>query len=138
MWNSLNQTGKSLLAQYACAKMLVDIPANFIAEITQNYQDRRDALVKACESVAGLEIFNSAGAFYTIIDLPVDDAESFAKFMLGEFDYENETVFVAPARGFYINPNQALNKARLAFVLKPESLKRAIEVLGEAITKYNS
>ena len=138
MWNMAStRLASPLIAQDACAKMIDATPKGFLKEVCDTYQARRDALIEATDKIDGVEIFKSSGAFYTIVDLPVDDAQSFAKFMLEDFDHEDETVFIAPAGGFYVSPDEALTKARIAFVLQPESLKRAMFVLGEALKNYN-
>ena len=76
------------------------------------------------------------GAFYTVAKLPVDDSEKFCAWCLEEFNYENETVMMAPAAGFYTTPGMGRNEVRIAYVLKKEDLQRAIFVLRKALEAY--
>jgi aspartate aminotransferase len=78
------------------------------------------------------------GAFYTVAQLPVDDAEKFCAWCLSDFEYEGETVMMAPAAGFYITPGMGHDQVRLAYVLCKEDLKRALFILERALEKYNS
>jgi aspartate aminotransferase len=76
------------------------------------------------------------GAFYTVAKLPVDDSEKFCAWCLKEFNYENETVMMAPASGFYTTPGAGKNEVRIAYVLKKEDLVRALFVLRKALEAY--
>ena len=76
------------------------------------------------------------GAFYTVAKLPVDDAEKFCAWCLNEFNYEGETVMMAPAAGFYTTPGAGQNQVRIAYVLKQEDLRRALVVLQKALEAY--
>ena len=76
------------------------------------------------------------GAFYTVAQLPVDDSEKFCRWCLEDFNYEGETVMMAPASGFYTTPGAGNNQVRLAYVLKKEDLRRALVVLGKALEAY--
>ena len=78
------------------------------------------------------------GAFYTVARLPVDDCEKFCAWCLSDFQYEGETVFLAPAAGFYTTPGSGRDEARIAYVLKKEDLMRALVVLQKALEAYNS
>ena len=78
------------------------------------------------------------GAFYCIAELPVEDAEDFAKWLLDSFEHNNETVMVAPAAGFYSTPDTGKNQVRIAYVLKEEDLVRAVEILKEALKQYKA
>ena len=78
------------------------------------------------------------GAFYTVAQLPVDDAEDFCRWCLEEFDYEGETVMMAPAAGFYTTPGAGVNEVRIAYVLKQQDLERALFVLEKALEAYNN
>jgi aspartate aminotransferase len=78
------------------------------------------------------------GAFYTVAKLPVDDSEKFCAWCLSEFEYEGETVMMAPASGFYSTPGLGKNEVRIAYVLNQDDLKRALVVLEKALEKYNS
>jgi aspartate aminotransferase len=76
------------------------------------------------------------GAFYTVVQLPVDNAEDFAAYMLSQFSYANKTTFIAPAAGFYMQHSQGLQKARFAFVLKRTEIEEAIEALAAGLNQY--
>ena len=76
------------------------------------------------------------GAFYTVAKLPVDDAEKFCAWCLNDFNYEGETVMMAPAAGFYTTPGAGINEVRVAYVLKKEDLARALFVLRKALEAY--
>ena len=78
------------------------------------------------------------GAFYTVASLPVDDADKFCEWCLSDFSYEGETVMITPAEGFYVNPEDGMSKARIAYVINPADLTRAMEVLGRGIEAYNN
>ena len=78
------------------------------------------------------------GAFYCIVELPVDNAEKFSQWLLEDFSDNNETVMVAPAAGFYSTPGLGLNQVRIAYVLKKEDLKRSVALLKIALSKYNN
>ena len=78
------------------------------------------------------------GAFYCIAELPIKDAEDFAKWLLETYNLDNETVMVAPAAGFYSTPNTGLNQVRIAYVLKEEQLLRSIEILKAALIEYTA
>ncbi len=76
------------------------------------------------------------GAFYTVVKLPVDDADKFCQWCLRDFDLDGETVFMAPASGFYTSPGMGRDEVRMAYVLKKEDLARAMKVLAAALREY--
>ena len=88
--------------------------------------------------IPGVTIPKQEGAFYTIVGLPVRDAEDFAKYLLTTFRDENETVMVAPASGFYATPGKGKNEIRIAYVLNVDALKRSMEILKKALVCYGS
>lgn len=126
------------IEQYAAAKMFKNLSADYMPQVTTEYQKRRDALVAGLHNISGIDFVKPQGAFYMLIRLPVPNAEDFIKFMLKDFSVNNETVYLAPAKGFFITPDYGLNKARIAAVLEVEKLKRAIDILGEGLKAYNS
>jgi aspartate aminotransferase len=93
-------------------------------------------MVDALNKIPGVYCPKPKGAFYTVVGLPVDDADKFAQWLLEEFEYKNQTVMVAPASGFYSTPGLGRNEVRIAYVLKIEDLKNAIETLSEALKVY--
>ena len=108
----------------------------YFDEVIEEYTARRNTLVKGLEAIEGVRVANPKGAFYCIAELPVKDAEDFAKWLLESFELDNETVMVAPAAGFYSTPNTGLNQVRIAYVLKQKDLLRAIEILKAALKIY--
>lgn len=101
-----------------------------------DYRRRRDALVAGLNSIPGVSALTPKGAFYLIVQLPVDDAEKFAIFMLRDFDLAGETVMLAPADGFYATPGLGLKQVRAAYVLEVPKLQRAVEVLRAGLVAY--
>ena len=93
-------------------------------------------MVKALNEIEGVYCPMPKGAFYTVVKLPVDDSDRFAQWVLSEFEYQNQTVMVAPASGFYSTPGLGKNEVRIAYVLKIEDLKKAMKTLEEALKVY--
>ncbi len=114
----------------------LDTPQDYFDEVIEEYTSRRNLLVEGLEKIPGVKVAKPKGAFYCIAELPVKDAEDFAKWLLESFELENETVMVAPAAGFYSTPNTGLNQVRIAYVLKKENLERALEILKVALKEY--
>jgi len=114
----------------------VDTPPQYFKDVNREYTLRRNFMVDALNSMPGVYCPRPKGAFYTVVRLPVDDTDKFAKWLLDEFEYKNRTVMVAPASGFYSTPGSGLNEVRIAYVLKIDDLKNAMEVLAEALKVY--
>jgi aspartate aminotransferase len=93
-------------------------------------------MVEALNRMPGVVCPKPKGAFYTVVKLPVDDADQFAEWILRDFAYENQTVMVAPASGFYSTPGLGKQEVRIAYVLNREDLARAMETLAEALLAY--
>lgn len=126
-----------LLGQIA-ASAAIDTPDSYFDAVKAQYVARRDYMVDALNKIDGVVCPKPTGAFYAIARLPVDSAERFAKWLLEEFEYNKQTVMVAPATGFYSNPASCpQDEVRLAYVLKIEDLKSAMEVLKIALEQYN-
>ena len=102
------------------------------------YVARRKCLVDGLNRIPGVYSPIPMGAFYTVAKLPVDNAEDFCAWCLSDFDYEGETVMLAPASGFYSTPGLGKNEVRIAYVLNQDDLKRSLVVLEKALEKYNS
>ncbi len=98
--------------------------------------ERRKCLIDGLNRIPGVYSPIPMGAFYTVAKLPVDDAEKFCAWCLSDFNYEGETVMLAPAAGFYTTPGIGKNEVRLAYVLKKENLVRALFVLRKALEAY--
>ncbi len=105
-------------------------------KVKEEYQKRRDTMVNGLSKIPGVICPNPMGAFYAGVQLPVDDAEKFAKWLLEEFNYEGKTVMVAPMEGFYATPGLGKNQVRIAYVLNCEDLTAAIQCLSEALKVY--
>lgn len=114
----------------------VDTPDEYFREVNREYTERRNYMVEALNNIPGVYCPKPKGAFYTVVRLPVDDSDKFARWLLEEFEYENQTVMIAPASGFYSTPGSGKNEARIAYVLKIDDLKKAITVLEEALKVY--
>lgn len=116
----------------------LDTPQSYFDEVIEEYSSRRNTLIAGLEKIEGVKVAKPMGAFYCIAELPIADAEDFAKWLLESFQLDNETVMVAPAAGFYSTPNTGLNQVRIAYVLKEEDLLRSIEILKVALKEYKA
>jgi aspartate aminotransferase len=114
----------------------IDTPPQYFKEVNQEYTARRDYMVEALNKIPGVYCPKPRGAFYTVVKLPVDDSDKFAQWLLEDFEYKNQTVMVAPASGFYSTPGSGRNEVRIAYVLKIDDLKNAMETLKEALKVY--
>lgn len=109
----------------------------YINEVRKEYTERRNLLVSLLNEIEGVKCPNPKGAFYCMVELPVDDTDKFAQWLLEEYNLDNETLMVAPGGGFYSNPELGKKQVRIAYVLKKEDLKRSVEILKDALKKYN-
>ena len=114
----------------------LDTPQSYFDEVKTEYVARRNLLISELEKLEGVKVARPQGAFYCIAELPIDDAENFAQWLLEDFRVDNETVMVAPAGGFYATDGFGKNQIRIAYVLDQDSLKRAVYILGEALKSY--
>ena len=114
----------------------IDTPDDYFKEVNKEYTARRNYMVEALNKMPGVYCPKPKGAFYTVVKLPVDDADKFAQWLLEKFEYNNQTVMVAPASGFYSTPGFGKNEVRIAYVLKIEDLKNAMLILDEALKVY--
>ena len=124
-----------LIGQIA-AEASLDEPEDYAQEVYDEYVERRKCLIDGLNRIPGVYSPIPMGAFYTVAKLPVDDAERFCAWCLSEFQYEGETVMMAPAAGFYTTPGAGRNQVRLAYVLKKEDLNRALFSLRKALEAY--
>ena len=118
------------------AEAALNAPEAYFKAVYNEYIARRDYMVNALNEIPGVFSPMPHGAFYTVVELPVDDADRFAKWLLEEYSYQGQTVMVAPASGFYSTSGYGTREARLAYVLKLEDLKKAMEVLRHALEEY--
>ncbi len=118
------------------AEASLDTEESYFENVYNEYIERRDFMVEALNKMPGVYSPKPKGAFYTVVKLPVDDADKFAQWMLEDFEYKGQTVMVAPASGFYATKGLGKDEVRIAYVLKIEDLKNAMETLAEALTEY--
>ena len=111
-------------------------PQSYFDEVSTEYIQRRDLLIEGLNKIEGVICPKPKGAFYCIAQLPVDNADKFAQWLLEEFDYEGKTLMVAPAAGFYSTPNTGTNQVRIAYVLNQKALTQAIVCLEKALEVY--
>ena len=116
----------------------VDLPDNYFDEVKAEYLNRRNVLVERLNNIPGVLCPNPGGAFYAMAKLPVESAEEFCKWLLESFSYNNETVMMAPASGFYATKGLGLNEVRFAYVLNTEDINKAMDCLEKALETYNS
>jgi len=114
----------------------VDLPTDYFNAIKDEYISRRNLLVKLLNDIPGVYCPNPGGAFYAIAKLPVNDADNFCKWILEKFSYNNSTVMLAPASGFYSGGDLGLNEVRIAYVLNNEDITDAIVCLRHALLEY--
>lgn len=126
-----------LLGQIVAEASIEDTD-EYSAEVYEEYVARRKCLVDGLNKIPGVYSPIPMGAFYTVAKLPVDDADKFCAWCLSDFNYEGETVMMAPASGFYSTPGLGRDEVRIAYVLKKEDLLRAIFLLEKALEAYNS
>ncbi len=114
----------------------VDLPADYFEDTKEEYKSRRDTLIKGLNEILGVFCPNPGGAFYAMAKLPVKDADVFCQWLLEKFAYQNQTVMLAPASGFYSDLNLGKNEVRLAYVINNEEIKKALACLQQALTIY--
>ena len=115
------------------AEASLDTPEEYMRDVYDEYVERRKFLIDGLNRIPGCYSPIPMGAFYTVARLPIDDADKFCAWCLEEFDYEGQTIFMAPASGFYTTPGLGKNEVRLAYVLKKEDLAKALVVLEKAL-----
>ncbi len=119
------------------AEASIDGTEAYSREMYEEYVERRKCLIDGINRIPGCYTPLPMGAFYTVAKLPVDDAEKFCAWCLTDFNYEGETVMMAPAAGFYTTPGLGRDEVRMAYVLRKEDLKRALFILSKALEQYN-
>jgi len=118
------------------AEASMDASRNYMIHTYEEYIERRNCLIDGLNKIPGVYSPIPMGAFYTVARLPIDDSDRFCAWCLEEFDYEGETIMLAPASGFYTDPSKGRDEVRIAYVLNKEDLRRALVVLGKALEAY--
>ena len=114
----------------------LNTPKSYFTEVIDEYVNRRDLLIEGLNKIDGITCPKPSGAFYCIAQLPINDADKFAKWLLEEFSWNNKTVMVAPAQGFYSTPEIGKQQIRIAYVLNLKELQNAITIIEEALKIY--
>lgn len=114
----------------------IDLPANYFDDTKAEYKSRRDLIVTRLNAMEGVFCPNPGGAFYAMAKLPIDDADKFCQWLLEDFAFENQTVMLAPATGFYGTPGLGKQEVRLAYVLNLEDINKAMDCLEAALKTY--
>lgn len=114
----------------------IDTPKEYFDEVNKEYTERRNTMVRLLKQIPGIIAPNPKGAFYMVVRLPVKDANDFAQWLLTDFHVNNETVMIAPADGFYSTQGLGKNEARIAYVLNVGAIKKAMNILAEALKVY--
>ena len=116
----------------------LDTPQSYFDQVKEEYIERRNTLIRELQKIKGVKVANPKGAFYCVAELPVKDSDHFAQWILEKFNYNNETVMIAPASGFYSTKGEGKNQVRIAYVLNKSNLIKSVHILGKALEKYNS
>ncbi len=114
----------------------LETPQSYFDDVIHEYVDRRNTLMAELQKIDGVKVAKPKGAFYCVVELPIKNADNFAQWLLEHFDFNGETVMVAPAAGFYSTPGVGLNQIRIAYVLNKDSLIKAVNIIKEALKVY--
>ena len=120
------------------AEASIEGTEEYSADVYEQYVERRKCLIDGLNKIPGVYSPIPMGAFYTVARIPVDDAEEFCKWCLTDFDYEGETIMMAPGSGFYATPGMGKDEVRIAYALNIEDLKRSVFILEKALEAYNN
>ena len=120
------------------AEASIEGTEEYSADVYEQYVERRKCLIDGLNKIPGVYSPIPMGAFYTMARLPVDDAEKFCEWCLTDFDYEGETIMMAPGNGFYATPGMGRDEVRIAYALNIEDLKRSVSILEKALEAYNN
>jgi len=114
----------------------LETPQSYFDEVITEYKKRRDVTIELLSQIPGVVCPTPGGAFYTVVQLPVEDADDFCQWMLSDFEHNNQTVMMAPASGFYATKGLGKNEVRIAYVLNEEALRKAMECLKVGLEEY--
>lgn len=118
------------------AEAALDTPQSYFDAVIHEYVQRRNIMVEGLNSISGVFCPKPSGAFYCVAKFPVDDAEKFCQWLLEDFEFEGQTVMMAPANGFYSTKGAGKQEARIAYVLNQDALRKAVRCLQEALKVY--
>lgn len=118
------------------AEASMDAPRSYMIRTYEEYIERRNCLIDGLNKISGVYSPIPMGAFYTVARLPIDDCDRFCAWCLSDFEYEGETIMLAPASGFYTDPAKGRDEVRIAYVLKKDDLRRALFIIGKALEAY--
>jgi aspartate aminotransferase len=124
------------MVEQIAGEAAVDTPDSYFEAVNKEYTNRRNIIVNALNKMDGVYCPNPGGAFYVVAQLPIDNADRFCQWMLETFSYNNQTVMMAPATGFYSTPGAGLNEVRMAYVLNSNDIEKAMTCLEEALKVY--
>lgn len=140
LWNAALKFAQARLSPPAVAQIAaeaaLDTPQSYFDAVKEEYTARRNALVEGLNRIDGVYCPNPGGAFYVVARLPIDDGDRFCQWMLEHFSYNNATVMMAPASGFYSSPDAPKNEVRLAYVLNINDLEAALTCLQKGLEAY--
>ena len=119
------------------AEASLDVDKSYFKKVIKEYTNRRNYLIERLNNIEGVYAPNPGGAFYAVARLPIEDSDHFCQWMLESFEYKGETIMMAPASGFYHTEGLGKNEVRIAYVLKQEDLKKALDCLEEGLKAYN-
>ncbi|MDB5116182.1 MAG: aspartate aminotransferase [Mucilaginibacter sp.] len=140
VWNAAIKFAQARLSpgmvEQIAGEAAIDTPDEYFTHVKAEYTTRRNTIVTALNHMEGVYCPNPGGAFYVMAQLPIDDSDKFCQWMLEEFTYQNQTVMMAPATGFYSTPGAGLKEVRLAYVLNNNDLAKAMICLDEALKVY--
>jgi aspartate aminotransferase len=125
------------IEQIAC-EAAIDTPKSYFDEVIAEYRERRNTLIAELQKIDGVIVTKPKGAFYCVVQLPIQNADDFAQWLLEHYNLNGETVMIAPAAGFYSTPGMGLNQVRIAYVLKKENLIKAVHIIKAALEVYNA
>ncbi|WP_347053176.1 pyridoxal phosphate-dependent aminotransferase [Flavobacterium olei] len=125
------------IEQIAC-EAAIDTPQSYFDEVIAEYKERRNTLIAELNKIDGVIVTKPKGAFYCIAELPIQDSDDFAQWLLESYNLNGETVMIAPAKGFYSTPGMGLNQVRIAYVLNKKDLITAVNILKDALLVYNN
>jgi len=124
------------MVEQIAGEAAVDTPDSYFEAVNKEYTNRRNTIVNALNKMNGVYCPNPGGAFYVVAQLPIDNADKFCQWMLETFSYNNQTIMMAPATGFYSTPGAGLNEVRMAYVLNSNDIEKAMTCLEEALKVY--